>query len=123
MPISVAVIAMTAAKTASEDKIWYLLAYLVPVLTGIIAYALYAEKDKKLRFHAVQSIFYGIAIWIFYFILSIFFFVFFFLFFFLSWIPGVILLLLWLYGLYIGYQAYSGKEAKMPVIGDMAAKA
>ncbi len=107
----------------SEDKIWFIIAYLIPVLTGIITYVMYADKDKKMKFQAVQSILYGIAMIIGYYILvGIFSFL-------LFAIPGVLfilsllLFLAWLYGLYVGYQAFNGTMVSIPVIGEMAKKA
>ncbi|MCL5008413.1 MAG: hypothetical protein M1156_00795 [Candidatus Marsarchaeota archaeon] len=108
--------------TQSEDKIMFIIAYLVPILTGIVVYILYAEKDKRLRFHAVQAILYGIAFLVIYAILSLI------LSFFAVFIVALILLdlfalLAWLYGLYIGYEAYMGRQALIPVISDYAQKA
>jgi uncharacterized membrane protein len=85
------------------------LAYVLGWLTGIIF--LLIEKDKFVRFHAMQSIivFGGLTI--------------------LSFVPviGWILtpfimivgLLLWLL---LIYKAYQGEEFKLPVIGNFAAK-
>ncbi len=112
------------AVTKSEDKIMYIIAYLIPILTGLIVYFLYAETDKGLRFQAVQSILYSIAFIVVYVVLAALFFV---IFFFAPFIGGVILglfsLLAWLYGLYTGYKAYMGMHAIIPVVGDFAKRA
>ena len=107
-----------------EDKIMFLVAYLVPVLTGIIVYVLYAEKDKELRFHAVQSILYGIAVMVAGYILSAILFPFFLRGYF-AWgaILDVIFLLAWLYGLYIGYEGFMGRRRLIPGIGNIAKEA
>ena len=47
---------------SKDDKIMYIFSYLLTWLSGIIVYMLYSEKDKNLRFHAVQSILLGILI-------------------------------------------------------------
>lgn len=99
----------------------YILAYLIPILSGIVVYVLYADKNNGLKFHAIQSILYGIAILVAYYILN---FIFAFSFIFISILPLLALLyfLAWLYGLYIGYQAYNGTSMQIPVVGEIASK-
>ncbi len=108
----------------SEDKIMFLVAYLVPVLTGIIVYVLYSEKDRELRFHAVQSILYGIAFIVAWYVLSA---VLFALFFLgglaLGAVLDIIFALAWLYGLYIGYEGFMGRRRLIPVLGNIAKEA
>lgn len=110
-------------KAGSDDKIWFIIAYLVPILTGIITYVLYASKDKQLKFHAVQSILYGIAIVVGYYVLVVIFFVLFFMIPATLFIPNLLILLAWLYGLYVGYKAFNGTTVMIPGVGEMAKKA
>ncbi|MDE1866044.1 MAG: hypothetical protein KGH94_05415 [Candidatus Micrarchaeota archaeon] len=95
-----------AAKTASGGQLIYLITYLLTWLTGIIVFVTEGQKNKRAKFHAIQAILLGVVIFI------------------LAWIPFVgwlIGVLLWLYGLYIGYQAgYQGKDIEFPVIGGFA---
>lgn len=110
-------------KPDSDNKIWFIVAYLIPILTGIIAYVMYADKDKNMKFQAVQSILYGIAMIIGYYILVVIFFLLLFAIPGVLFIPNLLLFLAWLYGLYVGYQAFNGTMASIPVIGEMAKKA
>ena len=90
----------------------YIITYLIPFATGVLALMINDDKDKRLKFHALQSAFYGIAILILYIIAAAIF------------LPGaqVLLFLLWLYGLYVGYQGYLGEDIGIAVIGDYAKK-
>ncbi|MEM0139670.1 MAG: hypothetical protein QXZ44_03560, partial [Ferroplasma sp.] len=54
---------MNSNENRENNKIMFIVAYLIPVVTGVIVYILYGEKDKKLKFQAVQSILLGI-VWI-----------------------------------------------------------
>ncbi|MGC8649072.1 MAG: hypothetical protein ACP5UN_02545 [Candidatus Micrarchaeia archaeon] len=101
-----------------DPKIMYILAYLIPIIAGIIIFIIYGEKDKNLKFHSIQSIVYGIAIYIISYIIAVIV-MFNYL---LMFIPNIIVLLLWLYGLYIGYMAYSGKETPIPLLTDFLHK-
>lgn len=77
-------------------------------LSGIIVYLFTSKKsDEYLKFHALQAILLGIVItilgW-------------------LSFIPFmfIVTIILWIYGIYVGYQASEGKDIVMPIIGDFA---
>lgn len=90
----------------ADDKGWiYIVAYLFAPLSSIILY-LIEKENKKIKFHAMQSLLLGIVAIVldFTFILSIFGFI------------------LWLYGLYVGYKEYTGETIKIPVIGEYAEK-
>jgi uncharacterized membrane protein len=83
----------------------YIFAYLLTWLSGLIVFITVGQNDKRAKFHALQAIFLGVVLFI------------------IGWIPivgWIIELLGWLYGLYIGYQAYEGKDVEMPVIGTYA---
>src|SRR5215813_4911293 len=68
------------------------------------------KQNKFVRFHALQSLFYGVGITIVAFILDYLPYVYF---------VGSLFHLLWLVGaIYAGYQAYQGKWFKLPIVGD-----
>ncbi len=110
---------------SDNNKIMYIIAYLIPILTGIIVYVLYADKDKNLKFQSVQAIILGIGLLILgiifdaigIFALSP---VSFAAYRFISYIFDIIVFLIWLYGLYTGYKASKGGEANIPFIADYA---
>lgn len=82
------------------------LAYLLGWLTGIIV--LLVEKDKFVRFHAMQSIAIFGALTVFLWIPII------------GWLFGPIIgLILWLV---LMWKAYQGEEFLLPVVGDFAKK-
>jgi uncharacterized membrane protein len=97
-------------KINEDTNAWYILAYIIPLITGIIVLVLKGEGDNRLKMHAMQSIFLGIII----FVVAIVF----------GWILGIIAslinLLLWLYGLYVGFEAYNGRDITIPVLTDFA---
>ena len=80
------------------------------MIGGIIVLALQGNQDKRLKKHAFQAIFLGIVmivVWV----------VFMFFFSFIGWIINV---LIWLYGLYIGFEGYRGNDIAIPTITDYA---
>jgi uncharacterized membrane protein len=93
------------AKAQGNNAILYIFAYLLTWLSGILMYITVGQTDKRMKFHALQAILLGVVLFI------------------IGWIPilgWIIELLGWLYGLYIGYMAYTGTDIEMPVIGDFA---
>lgn len=99
----------------SDDKVLYIIAYLIPLLTGILVYIINGNKSKRLKLHAVQSIFLGIVFIILDVVLGLLFHGFV-----LGSIISLILFLLWLYGLYVGFQGYNGNDMEIPVITEYA---
>lgn len=99
-------------KGAVGKGLAYIITYLIPFVTGILVLLINEDKDKRLKYHALQAVFYGIAMMVLYLIAAAIF------------LPGAQLLLfiLWLYGLYVGYQAYMGEDISIAVIGDYAMK-
>ena len=80
--------ATKATKSAKQDSnLLFIFAYLLTWLSGIILYITVGQKDKRVKFHSLQAIFLGIVIFI------------------LAYIPiiSLVSILVWLYGLYIGY--------------------
>ena len=108
-----------AAKAGNgEDdlKLLYLVSYLVLWLSGIAVYLIYGSRGKRIRFHSVQAVLYGILITVLQAIFAV-----------LSPFVGMLsilfsllLIILWLYGLYVGYRAMEGEDIKITTIGDLA---
>ncbi len=112
-----------------NNSIMYLIAYLVPVLTGAIVYVMYGENDKRLKFYSVQSILLGIVIIVLYIIFSITSALIIMpghysgiiVYLYISYIFDIIITLLWLYGIYVGYKASLNVNIKIPYISNYAA--
>lgn len=107
--------AAPAAASAKDNKMMMLVAYILSWVTGLIVYFTAGKEDDEVRFHAMQAIILGIVqvvLMIIGFITII------------GWIlTGPLSLLLWLYGLYVGYTAYSkGERIMIPYIGEYAVK-
>lgn len=101
---------------AGDLKLLFIVSYLLLWVSGIVVYLLYGGRNKRLRFHAVQAVLYGIAVTI----LDIVFGIAGALLFPLGFVLGIVILLLWLYGLYVGYRAMEGEDIRITTIGDMA---
>ncbi len=103
------------------------LAYVLGIITGIVFLVLEPYKrDRFVRFHAFQSIFYTVACIVFAIAWNIFWDI-------LGNISGwlylvvipirmLISLALFLFWLFLMYQAYNNREFKIPFIGQLAAK-
>jgi uncharacterized membrane protein len=99
--------------TGLEPNVAGLLCYVLGWVTGLIFLLL--EKDKFVRFHAIQSIIVFGAISVAYFII--------FWIPFIGWVIGWILwafaFILWIV---LMVKAYQGAKYKLPIAGDIAAK-
>jgi uncharacterized membrane protein len=100
------------------------LCYLFGLLTGIIFLVIAPyNQNKTVRFHAFQSIFFNLAVMVFYFLwafISLFLAVITHGFGFLLYpLFGLAIFILWLY---LMFSAYNNKMVKLPLIGDWAAK-
>jgi uncharacterized membrane protein len=95
--------AQTTTKQGNKDAM-FIFAYLLLWLSGLIVYVAIAKNNSRMKFHALQAVFLGIVAFI------------------VSLIPiiSIISLLLWIYGLFIGWQAYEGKDIEIPVLGEYA---
>jgi uncharacterized membrane protein len=98
-----------AVGATDDEKMKGAIAYVLTWLTGIII-LLMAGDSKFLKFHAWQSIIFGLILTIVTMILAMF------CIGFLVWIIG------WIYMLYGAYLVYSGKPFRMPVIADFVEK-
>lgn len=120
--------APTPAGTAMTSNVAGLLTYIFGFVTGIIFLVIEPYKnDKFVRFHAFQSIFFNVALIVFWIAFSI-----------VAHILGLVSLgilfvlmaglslLLWLailaYWIFLMYKAYNHELYKIPFIGDLAAK-
>lgn len=103
------------------------LAYVLGFITGIIFLVLEPYKnDRFVRFHAMQSIFYSVACIAFGIVWGIFWGIVFAastsLGLILAPVRLIISLAMFVYWLYLMYQAYNNREYRIPIIGDLAAK-
>ncbi len=99
-----------------EDGIIFIFCYLLTWLSGIIVYVMYGSKNKDLKFHSIQAILLGVIIFVIGIIPSIFPLELYPI----SWIVNLVVIILWLSGIYVGYKAYNGVDIAMPVIGGLA---
>jgi len=88
-----------------ENDFTYILIYLLLWLTGIVFFVI-SGNDKRKKMHSIQAIVLGVIANV----LAI-----------IPWL-GLIGLLIWLYGLYIGYAASVNREQSIPYITDFAKK-
>ncbi|WMT53916.1 DUF4870 domain-containing protein [Ferroplasma acidiphilum] len=106
-----------------ENNIMFIVAYLIPLITGLLVYILYGSRDSKLRFQSIQAILLGICLIVASIIFGIFDI-------FITGVAGqvisgildLILVLVWLYGIYTGYRASRGMNANIPYLSDYASK-
>lgn len=111
------------SSTGLQANIASLLCYIFIPVTSIIFYVL--EKNSRLvRFHAMQSLLYGVAMFVLFFAFNIFVIGISYVSGILGGIFGLLGLILWL-GFLIGWilllvKAYQGQMFKLPVIGNIA---
>ena len=96
----------------NDDKLWAALGYPIPLIPIIVL----LMEDKKARpfikFHAIQSLAFNIAIWVLIFIISA-----------VTLGFGAICApLLWLVTLWPAYDSYQGKYTELPVITNFIKK-
>jgi uncharacterized membrane protein len=94
-----------AVGATDDERMKGALAYVLSILTGIIV-LIVAGDNKFLKFHAWQSIIFGIVLWVVTFVLSF------------ICIGPIIGFVGWLYTLYGAYLVYTGKPFRIPVIAD-----
>ncbi|MGC2694870.1 MAG: zinc-ribbon domain-containing protein [Candidatus Angelobacter sp.] len=117
-----------AASTGMTNNVAGMLCYILGVITGIIFLVIEPyNKNRFVRFHAFQSIFFWVACFGFWMIWS-------FVFVSLLFTPGlgmwglislvslVIRLAMFAGWIFVMYKAYNNEEYKLPFIGDLAAK-
>ena len=96
-----------AEEITSDDKLWALLAYIFAPLVSIIIMLMEDKKNRPfLRKHSAQALVLGIVG----IVLTI-----------VSWITIVLAclpMLWWVYLIYLGIQAYQGKDVNVPLVTD-----
>jgi len=92
-------------KQKQENDFTYIAIYFLTFITGIIFYAI-SKGDKRKRQHSIQAIVLGAIMII------------------IGLIPylGIVNILIWLYGLYIGYKASVNEDADIPYLTNFAKK-
>jgi len=92
-------------KQKQENDFTYIAIYFLTFITGIIFY-LISKGDKRKRQHSIQAIILGAIMVV------------------LGFIPylNLVNILIWLYGLYIGYKASVNEDADIPYITEFAKK-
>jgi len=98
--------------TGLEENVAGLLCYVLGFITGIVFLVL--EKENRfIRYHAFQSIFFSVALFVVSMIVNAIPFI--------GWLLGLavnlLALLLWLF---LMFKAYSGEKFKLPWLGDLA---
>ncbi len=114
------------------DTFWYVILYVLPIIGAIAVSVLYGSSDDRMKFHKVQSSIVGIVLIVLFIIgrildilliptapnftystafseIAI-----------VNLILGLISLLLWLYGIFVGIRAMDGKDMEMVIIGKYA---
>lgn len=117
----------TAAASGVTSNVAAVLCYVLGFITGIVFLVMEPYKrDKFVRFHAFQSIFFSIVVVIFHIVWSnLFLAVLFsagFLWTIFSLVGALIYLAIFVFWLFLMYKAYSNETFMIPVIGEMAAK-
>ncbi len=86
-------------EVTSDDKLWALLIYIFSPITPIIVLLMADKKDRPfIKAHNIQALILGIIA-----VVTS------------SFCVGI---LVWFYQVYLGFQAYNGKQVVVPVITD-----
>jgi uncharacterized membrane protein len=92
----------------SDDKLWSALGYPIPIIPIIVL----LMEDKKnrpfIKYHAVQSLVFNVALWVIIMIITAVTFGF----------GGLCAPLIWLVSLWPAWEAYNGKYVELPVISN-----
>jgi uncharacterized membrane protein len=100
---------MTSSDATSDDKLWAMLSYVIPIIIPIVVLLMEDKKNRPfIKAHAMQALVWGI-VWVV-----------------IGGIVGTILAvviigcvippLLWILSIYWGVQAYNGKYVNIPVV-------
>lgn len=108
-----------------KNEILFVIAYVFGLITGIIVYIMSNEepdpaKKSRLKMHGLQALILFIILIIVSIIFSVAAFIPF-----IHWmvyIGDVINVLIWLYGMYVGYKAYLGTDLKVPMVTEFVRK-
>ncbi len=92
----------------NDDKLWAALGYPIPIV-AILALLMEEKKDRPfVKFHAVQSIVFNVAIWVIIIILSAV----------TLGIGAVCAPIVWLVTLWPAFDSYNGNHTEIPLITD-----
>jgi uncharacterized membrane protein len=97
---------MATKKTSEKpkaNKLAYIVTYLFLPFSGVVVFVVASPDDKKLRKHALQAIALGVVS----IVLGV-----------VPFVGGLLGFVIWLYGMYVGYEAYQGIEIEIPVLSD-----
>jgi len=85
----------------SDDKLWATLCYVLPIIGPVLVFIMQGKKDRPfIKAHHIQALVLGVIVWLAGFTVC-------------GWI------LVWIYAIYCGIQAYNGKTVVIPVISDL----
>ena len=102
---------MASRKASHTDRFAYILTYLFSFVSGLVVYVTLGQSDKRLKLHAAQAAVLGLAGLVIAAVLI-----------FLPPLGSLIELLIWIYGLYIGYSASEGRDIRIPFVTDWLQK-
>ena len=88
----------------NKRSLIFIFVYLLEWLSGVIIYFTYGKEDEALKKHSTQAIVLGIIS----IILSILF----------GSLGTIINIVIWIYGMYLGFDAYFGKDNRVPFISN-----
>lgn len=91
----------------NEDSFVYIITYLFEFLSGIIVYVTIAQENKRLKRHAVQATLLGIVSIILSYAFALVT---------LGFLSTPVSFIIWLYCIYIGYEASKGNDIKVPFL-------
>ncbi|MDE1823153.1 MAG: hypothetical protein KGI00_01835 [Candidatus Micrarchaeota archaeon] len=101
---------MAVSQKQDENRLAYILCYIVTWISGLAIYLTLGQKDRKLKFHAVQAMFLGFAIMVLWALAHLPL---------LSWL-NLVGIVFWLGGIYVGWEASQGNDVNMPFIAKYA---
>lgn len=92
----------------NDDKLWAALGYPIPIIPIIVLFMEDKKERPFIKFHAVQSLVFNVALWIIIFILSAV----------TLGIGAICAPLIWLVTLWPAYDSYQGNYTELPVISN-----
>jgi len=99
-----------SAKSKNVNNAYFILTYLLSFLSGIAVLVLYGDTNSRLKLHALQAILLGIISVVVAAIFNLL----------LPPLGSISGLLIWVYGMYIGLEAYSGNDIDIPIVSEFA---
>jgi uncharacterized membrane protein len=90
-----------------DENTYYIIAYLLEIITGIAILLIVKEKDKRIKFHSFQAIFLGIGSIVVAIVFGLLY---------ISVVATLVNILIWLYGMYAGLEAHNGHDIEIPLV-------